>query len=70
MSPQKFTQANAIAEYGEARMDIRTASGYVLSCWRPSWRERLSVILFGRVWLSVNSTEPPRVLLVAQRRII
>ncbi len=32
-----------------------------ISCWRPSWRERLSILLFGRVWLYVVSgrTQPP-----------
>lgn len=32
-----------------------------ISLWRPSLRERLSILLFGRVWLSVlmGSTQPP-----------
>lgn len=32
-----------------------------ISCWRMSWRERLSALFFGRVWLSVLSgpTQPP-----------
>lgn len=32
-----------------------------VSLWRPSWRERLSALLFGRVWLFVMSgqTQPP-----------
>lgn len=32
-----------------------------VSCWRPTWRERLSILVFGRVWLSVLSrhTQPP-----------
>jgi hypothetical protein len=32
-----------------------------LSLWRTSWRERLSVLFFGRVWLYVYSghTQPP-----------
>jgi hypothetical protein len=32
----------------------------VVSCWRATWRERLSVLLFGRVWLRVwGQTHPP-----------
>ncbi len=33
----------------------------VVSCWRPSWRERLSILFFGRVWLALMSgtTQPP-----------
>ena len=32
-----------------------------ISCWRPSWRERLSILFFGRIWLSVFSgmRQPP-----------
>lgn len=32
-----------------------------ISCWRPSLRERLSILFFGRVWLWVHSgqTQPP-----------
>ena len=32
-----------------------------VSCWRPAWRERLSILLFGRVWLWIYSgeTQPP-----------
>lgn len=32
-----------------------------VSLWRPTWRERLSVLLFGRVWLALLSgaTQPP-----------
>lgn len=33
----------------------------IVSCWRPTWRERLSILVFGRVWLSIVSwrTHPP-----------
>jgi hypothetical protein len=32
-----------------------------ISCWQMSWRERLSALFFGRVWLSVlgGRTQPP-----------
>jgi hypothetical protein len=32
-----------------------------ISCWRPSWRERLSILWHGRIWLYVASgpTQPP-----------
>ena len=41
-----------------------------ISLWRASWRERLSLLVFGRVWLSVRSgdTQPP-VALQAQRTV-
>jgi hypothetical protein len=32
-----------------------------ISCWKPSLRERLSILLFGKVWVWVHSgrTQPP-----------
>ena len=31
-----------------------------VSCWKPSWRERLSILFFGRIWLSIlNGDTPP-----------
>lgn len=32
-----------------------------ISCWRPTWRERLSILFFGRVWCGVlfGATQPP-----------
>lgn len=41
-----------------------------ISCWRMSWRERLSSLIRGRVWLQVyaGQTQPP-VSLTATRTI-
>ena len=30
-----------------------------VSCWRMTWRERLRVLLTGRVWLHVWGRQPP-----------
>ncbi len=32
-----------------------------ISCWKPSFKERISILLFGKVWVSVLSgkTQPP-----------
>lgn len=32
-----------------------------ISCWSPTWKERLSILFFGRVWLWVimGPTQPP-----------
>jgi len=32
-----------------------------ISCWQPTWKERLAILLFGKVWLYVWSgqTQPP-----------
>ncbi len=39
-----------------------------VSCWKMSWRERMSALLFGRVWLAVLSgdTQPPVCVLVGK----
>lgn len=39
-----------------------------VSCWRLSWRERLTALWHGRVWLQVYSgrTQPPVSLTVAK----
>ncbi len=36
-----------------------------VSCWRPTWAERFSVLFHGRVWALVRSgiTQPPILLL-------
>lgn len=41
-----------------------------ISAWRPNWRERLSILFFGRVWLHVwfGNTQPP-VYLEAKRTV-
>jgi len=40
---------------------VFTDSGQCISCWKPSLRERLSILLFGKVWLGIRSgkTQPP-----------
>ena len=33
-----------------------------ISCWKPSWKERLSILFFGNVWLDVYGYQPPVVI--------
>lgn len=42
-------------------LHVFTDGSQCISCWKMSWRERLSALLFGRVWVSVLSggTQPP-----------
>lgn len=51
-------------------LPIFTDGEQCVSLWRLSWRERLSALIFGRVWLQVLSgrTQPP-VVLRAERTI-
>lgn len=39
----------------------------ITSCWRPTLRERLSILLFGRVWLTVLGNAHPPVALTGSR---
>lgn len=42
-------------------LPVFTNGEQCISCWRMSWRERLSALFFGRVWVAVLSgrTQPP-----------
>ena len=66
--PIKFEQANQLVsrplemskeECGE--LYIFSDGQYCISLWQMSWKERLSALFFGRVWLWVYSghTQPP-----------
>lgn len=71
MKPINFRRANGILTRGAQKFQdvgdlpvYRTAyrsEPEVISCWRPSLRERLSVLFLGRVWLRISSpqTHPP-----------
>jgi len=68
MNPIDFDESNMTLTKPESMTDEECSSLKVwtdgeecVSCWRPSFLERLSILLFGRVWLSVLSgkTQPP-----------
>ena len=77
MEPIKFEQANKDLLKPEGMTDEECGSLPVwsdgkecISLWQMTWRERLSALFFGRVWLSVHSgfTQPP-VWLMATKEI-
>lgn len=67
MTPVDFPEANrtigcrpSATDYGAHRDDpvepiraLVTEDGVVTELWRPTWRERLSVLVFGRVWVEL-----------------
>jgi len=68
MKPVDFPQANRTLLRPESMTDdecgslnVLTDGKHCVSLWHPSIRERLSILLFGRVWLWVYSgdTMPP-----------
>ena len=74
MEPMNFKQANKNLLKPEGMKDEECGSLPVfsdgtqcISLWKMTWRERLSALLFGKIWLSVYSgqTQPPVWLMAA-----
>ena len=66
MTPIHFPQSNKILTAPPGAKDIdplpvHTDGRQCLSCWSLTWRERLTVLLQGRVWLCTltGPTQPP-----------
>ena len=68
MNPIKFKEANGTLQKPESMTDEECQSLPVfrdgkqcISCWKLTWKEKLFILLYGRVWLSVFSgnTQPP-----------
>ena len=53
---------------GIAPLPVWSDGEQCVSCWQMSWRERLSALLFGRVWIALLSgeTQPPASAQVSQ----
>lgn len=68
MIPTHFDEENCTLQGREDEdildLPVFRGDGEVISCWRPSWRERLSVLFFGRVWLRLlhPRTQPPSIV--------
>lgn len=70
MKPIKFEEAICMLtkpdnmtdkECGQLPVWRDFAQAHCISCWRPSFRERLSILFNGRIWLRIKSgkTQPP-----------
>lgn len=68
MEPIGFIEANAVLQKPASMTDeecgplpIFRDGKRCISCWCPTWKERLSILWHGKVWLSVFSgnTQPP-----------
>ena len=42
---------------------VNVTHGMVLSRWGMTWRERLSILIYGTVWLAVKGSSMPPILL-------
>ena len=68
MKPIKFPQANktltapqGMTEEECGALPVFSNGGQCVSCWQPTLKERLFILIFGKVWLWVWSgyTQPP-----------
>lgn len=68
LNPVKFPEANKNLLKPDDMTDEECTSLWVysngkqcISCWKLTWKQRLLVLLYGRIWLSVLSgqTQPP-----------
>ncbi len=68
MKPIKFKEANKNLLKPKGMTEKECGSLWVfsdgkqcISCWKMTWKQRLSALFFGKVWLSVSSgqTQPP-----------
>lgn len=63
MKPIKFREHNTVyAEHQEEYEPLpsyKTEDGTVISCWKLTWRERLTVLFTGKVWCFVETFNRP-----------
>ena len=68
IEPIKFPEANKNLLKPNEMTDEECRSLWVycdgeqcISCWKLGWKERISALLFGNIWLSVlgGQTQPP-----------
>lgn len=70
MKSTAFSEANLTQPAPAGRPDVKPMlvhvhEGTITSCWRMSWRERVSALLFGTVWVRVmdpGGYQPPLAL--------
>ena len=69
MQPETFLDANRtlIGEKGVADLPAYAGDGYFITRWRPSLRERLSVFLFGNIWVALIGAKHPSIALAGGR---
>ncbi len=65
MKAIKFKHSNVIFAKDQPEyqplpaLKIDSPQGEVISCWKMNWRERLKVLITGKVWLSLMSFKKP-----------
>ena len=65
MKPVEFKHQNIVFAKDQPEyqplpaLKIDAPTGEVISCWRLTFKERLKVLVFGRVWMSLMSFNKP-----------
>lgn len=65
MKPIKFKHQNVVFAEDQPEyqplpaLKIDSPTGEVVSCWKLSFKERIKVLVFGRVWMSLMSFNKP-----------
>jgi len=65
MKPVEFKHQNIVFAEGQPEYEslpallIDSPQGEVISCWKMSFKERVKVLFFGRVWVSLMSFNKP-----------
>jgi len=75
MKPTPFPESNGTLSGGPAvnygteddvvDLPVHRGNGQIISCWRLSWRDRLRLLVGGRVWLHVLTERTHAPVLVA-----
>lgn len=63
MKPIEFAENNCVyaknqRQYGNLPAH-KTSNGMVLSCWTLTWRERIKLLVTGRIWCMVRNFNQP-----------
>ncbi len=75
MRPATFDAVNAVLHPPQELEETATALAVhddgqqLVSLWRPTWRERWSMFVFGRVWIGVAGRAHPPIWIEARRSV-
>lgn len=74
MEPIQFKECNVI--YGKDQHEYRNLPalkleehGTVVTCWRISWKERLRLLITGKMWIGIMTYNEPLMPLMASTKM-
>ena len=71
MKPIKFRDANTtFVGFGVGELPAFVGGDMIVTCWRPTWRERVKVLFSGCVWCAMLTDVCPPVLLDVGRSFV